>query len=32
MVPQRPPPGITRLRQLMAQLKCGAVMPAQPPS
>jgi len=32
MVPQRPPPGITRLRQLMAQLRCGAVMPAQPPS
>jgi hypothetical protein len=32
VVAQRSPPGITRLRQLMAQLKCGVVMSAQPPS
>jgi len=32
VVAQRSPPGLERLRELMARLKCGAVMPAQPPS
>ena len=32
VVPQRSPPGLIRLRQLMAELKCGVTMPVQRPS
>jgi hypothetical protein len=32
VVPQRSPPGLIRLRQLLAELKCGVTMPVQRPS